>query len=69
VGVAKLNLDIESALQWAYQREMLRHDGLFGQPLPRMAAPGWTQMIDTGVAVDMSYDHGRFPGRCRTATS
>lgn len=39
---------------------MLCHDGLFGLTLPKIATPGWTRMIDTGVAVDENHEP-RFP--------
>jgi len=60
VSQQKLAVDIETALCWVYQREMLCHDGLFGMTLPRVARPGWTAMIDTGTQVDESYEP-RFP--------
>ena len=56
----KLELDVELALCWAYQRELLHHDGLFGLALPRLAKPGWTKMIDTGTVVDEGREP-RFP--------
>lgn len=61
MGNPKLELDIETALKWAYQRELLHHDGLFAVEAPKLASPGWVKMIDTGTAVDFSHDRGRFP--------
>jgi hypothetical protein len=56
----KLVLDVELALRWAYQLELLHHDGLFPLGMPKLAAPGWVKMIDTGTVVDETRQ-GRFP--------
>lgn len=56
----KIDVDVEIALRWAYQHELLLHDGLFPLTLPSIATPGWVRMIDTGTVVDESREQ-RFP--------